>query len=114
MATFLCAFQNLHGLLLIAVPGSPLFQLALGAAGKFQQLIPVFLKEMQNAGNAGILLGFGVTKGVSISVYIMSAGPGLARQIPHFTGFVEHSGPGHFPAVMVQRHGIRRKLKAIV
>lgn len=47
--------QNVLGMLLQPIPGGPLGQLAAGAAGEFQHLLPVLLKEIENPGDDLIL-----------------------------------------------------------
>ena len=66
--------KDVLGLFLIAIPGSPAVKLALGAAGKFQQLVPEFFKEIQDTGDSGLLFVLGVTKGRAVDMDVQATG----------------------------------------
>ena len=68
-------------MLLIAVPGGPPLQLALGTAAELQRLLPVLFKEVEDPGSGGILLPLRLTEGPAAHVDVQAAGGGAVAQI---------------------------------
>ncbi|SCI59309.1 Uncharacterised protein [uncultured Blautia sp.] len=105
-------FQNLPGLILVAIPGCPLIQLVLGAAAEFQQLSPVLLEKVQDTGNGSVLLYLGLSKGQTAHMDVKAAGPGLMAGVAQIHGSLANLLPGHLPELVGQGHRVRDDLKS--
>ena len=88
--------KDVLGFFLIAIPGCPMVKLALGTAREFQQFLPELLKEVEDAGDSGLLFALGVAKGRAVDMDVQAAGVCLMGQIPHLLGFFHDFGPRHF------------------
>ena len=113
MIPLLGVIQDLHGLLLIAVPGCPLIQLVLGAAAEFQQLLPVLLEKVEDTGNGGVLLFLSLSEGQTAHMDMEAAGPGLMAGVAQIHGSFADLLPGHLPELVAQGHGVRDDLKSL-
>ena len=106
--------QNVFGMLFQPIPSRPLGKLAPGAAGEFQHLFPVLLKEIENPGDDLILFLQGISKGSAVDVDMEAAGACLMGAVAQTSGLVQNLFPGHMSAVVVQRHGVADNLKTLI
>ena len=97
-----------------AIPGGPAFQLARGTTAEFQQLLPVFLKEIQDSGNAGLLLPVIQAEGRPAHMDMEAAGPGLMTPIVHSDRLAQDCFPRHILLMEIQSHGVRHDFKTFV
>ena len=102
------------GLVTVAIAGGPLIHLALCPAREPQQFSPVALHKEQHTRNGAVLGIIGVPEGFAGHVDMQAAGTCLMGEIPHTDGLVQHLIPRHFVKLILQRHGMRDDLKAVV
>ena len=102
------------GLVAVAVSCRPLIHLELRPAGEPQQLSPVAFHEEQHTGNSTVLGIIGIPKGFAGHMDVQTTGACLMRQIPLCDGLAQYLVPRHFVELILQRHGMRHDLKAVV
>ena len=102
------------GVVPVAVPGGPTAQLPMGPAAKFEELLPVLLKEVQHPGDGRLLVGIGVPESLPAFVDIEAADAGLVGEVVHADVLSEDGLPGHLGAVIDQGHGVGNQLEAVI
>ena len=76
---FLGVIQDLFGPFLITVPSGPAIHLTGRPTAELQQLLPVFLEEVEQAGDRCVLFFLSFSKGISADVDVQTAGIRLVR-----------------------------------
>src|SRR5699024_7779602 len=89
------AVQNFHGLFLVAIADSPAFELYLGSAAELQQLVPMSLKEIENASDYCVLFPLGLPQSGPAHMDMQAAGAGHMGLVAPLHRPLQHSGPGH-------------------
>lgn len=106
--------QDLHGLLLVAVPGGPALQLPGGTAAELEELFPVLLEEVEDPGNGGVLLLLRNAEGHAVHMDVEAAAAGPMAEVAQVNGFPAEFFPGHFMELAVQGHGVGHQLQTVV
>ena len=114
VVALLSKVQNVHGVLLVAVPGRPPLQLPLGTAAELQQLLPVLLEEVEHPGDGGILFGSSVAKSRTAHMDMEPAGAGPVTAVAQREGFFAEMFPGHVVKLAVQGQRMSHQFKALV
>ena len=70
--------------------------------------------EEQHTGNSTVLGIIGIPKGFAGHMDVQTTGACLVRQIPLCDGLAQYLVPRHFVELILQRHGMRHDLKAVV
>ena len=96
------------------IPSRPSIHLGLCAAAEPQQFRPEFLDEVQQASNRGLLLLIGTAKGQAGDVNMKAASSCRMAEIAHALRFTQYLCPRHFVQVILERHGMRDELQALI
>ena len=78
-----------------------------GASAEFEQFFPVFLEEVEQAGNRCVLFFLGIPKGIPADVDVQTAGIRLVRAVAHPNRAAQEFLPRHIPAVVIEAHRVR-------
>lgn len=71
------------------------------------------LYEVEDAGDGGVLLLIGISKGVTAHMDVEAAGALPVAAVAHLDGAFQNVRPRHFGSVVVQTHGVGDDLKAV-
>lgn len=104
-AALLGVFEDVFGLVLVAVTCRPAIKLTSSAAAEFEQFFPVTLEKVQDSCNDFVLFTFCIAECVTVDVDVQTAGTALMGGVAEAGRFLKNRLPRHF--VLMEHRGHR-------